>query len=248
MMSCDIDCILQCAKLSSVAYCDTLPMLDDHVIPITFIEERCWIFKGENVLYIVFRGSDSINDIADNFKILMRDFNNCGKIHGGYYEHYLHVRDAIKPIISQFTSLEKIVVTGHSMGGACAVLASLDLTTEFPVEIICVTFGAPPMADRSFVSCHEEKVSTFRVVIPEDWAPKLPMPCMHHVGHPVILTQNPQPGKVIGSHRMSHYVECIEKQCKKSTPPMCHMRVARNSIVKTIKRLPPDAMHIPRII
>jgi hypothetical protein len=94
-----------------------------------------------------------------------------------------------------------LYLTGHSLGGALAVLAALELSRlGFPVARV-YTFGQPRVGNRDFKALYETPRPdgthlgdrTFRFVFQEDLVPRIPcLPAIHdpyrHVGHAVFIS------------------------------------------------------------
>lgn len=236
----DFNFVVQCAKLSNIAYDDILSATVLDLSPIALLDKKCWMFldEVEKILYIVFRGSDSMCDLMNNLNILHKPFKNIGKTHSGYYDYYKAVEKPLMSYVQKNANrLKAVVVTGHSLGGACAVLASLDVV-QYMSKVTCITFGTPPMADESFLEVQACLVpNTYRVFNIEDWAPKLPVPGLHHVGKPIILCNSPNvapypthstpPQKIVHSHGMSRYVTCLHYCRRPLTRPRidAYMRI-----------------------
>lgn len=213
----DVDLILKCAELSNKAYNDTQPE-DFELSPVAFIDEKCWIFIGQDTLYIVFRGTDSMSDMMNNLNFCSEPISKEMPyfVHRGYKAYYKTVKQHIINYVSmQADRFKRVIVTGHSLGGASAVLSTLDIVHYIP-DIVCVTFGTPPIASRDYSEYQEKKVPhTYRVINAEDWAPRLPVPFLYHVGKPILLCNNyapplpSSPHKIVYSHGMSRYVSCL---------------------------------------
>ncbi|KAL8108406.1 phospholipase A1-Igamma1, chloroplastic [Apium graveolens] len=70
----------------------------------------------------------------------------------------------------------RITITGHSLGGALAVLNAYETATLVPnVPITVVSFGAPRVGNIAFRDeLHKKGVKTLRIVIKQDFVPRMP--------------------------------------------------------------------------
>jgi triacylglycerol lipase len=93
--------------------------------------------------------------------------------HRGFVNSYNQVRRNL--INRQYTN--KIYVTGHSLGGALATLAALDLKRNFPnKDIVVYTFASPKVGDSTFATLFNNTLgaASERVFIEGDLVPRLP--------------------------------------------------------------------------
>lgn len=170
---------------------------------------------------IAFRGTSSWQTVLVNAQPARHatDPGGRARVHKGYHDYYHEgVRDrlitALRGIVIEEAShlpvaaIEwgaklpepKVIVTltGHSLGGACAVVCALDLVSSTWAECVSahiklhevhlVTFGMPPMGNAEFCECVNSLVpSSYRVVNPGDPAPDISVLFKHHVGQLVRL-------------------------------------------------------------
>ncbi|KAJ0518582.1 putative feruloyl esterase [Helianthus annuus] len=126
---------------------------------------------------------------ADLFwKQLDFDYRGCtdGKVHDGFFNAYNNtimrsgILDAVSRAKKAYEDL-KIMVTGHSMGGAMAACCRLDLALIYGSKNVQVTtFGMPRIDNVAFASYYSQVVpNTFRVTHGHDLVPHLP-PYYHH--------------------------------------------------------------------
>jgi predicted lipase len=151
-------------------------------------------FAGEafgDTFMIGFRGSeetgtaDWITDLK--FVLSAYPFLPAGagpvKVHYGFIEAFSSVRDAILPMVRD-SKQTKVLTTGHSLGGALAILAALDIRQNVPdKQVSCYTFGSPKVGDPAFAKFYDGRVpNTFRIVNDADIIPTIPPVGYAHVG------------------------------------------------------------------
>lgn len=75
-------------------------------------------------------------------------------MHKGFYKAYNESAEAFKHLVENllqnYDESVSIIVTGHSLGGALAVLCSLDLKNSFNRNIYVYTFGQPRVGNKKF--------------------------------------------------------------------------------------------------
>lgn len=112
---------------------------------------------AEDEVMIVFRGTQplSIKNWIDDLDFLKTSYPGCADchVHRGFYYTYLEVRDQIlanaRSLFAKYPNSRKLV-TGHSLGGALAVLASIDIVQLFgPIDEF-YTYGQPRVGDKNF--------------------------------------------------------------------------------------------------
>lgn len=128
------------------------------------------LFSGEDVFEI--RENSQKKDASDNLP----------KVHEGFLEYVLVVLEDSSKDESIEESLHtklknnpssKILITGHSLGGAAAIIyaASLLNMGVSPEQIKVITFGAPAVGNEAFVQEYESKIDMIRVYSPYDPIP-----------------------------------------------------------------------------
>ena len=117
-------------------------------------------YTRDDILFILFRGTDSIGDVMADINVGLTDTPNMGKIHSGFYNYWLEVVDLISSISAKHRYIK---CYGHSMGGALATICSYYLTQMRPDRIVhCYTFGSPRVGDKCFASKFDKAVNVSR--------------------------------------------------------------------------------------
>ena len=108
----------------------------------------------DNTIVVSFRGTVDVNGWISNAKILQRNYQNCRdcKVHTGFSKHYNSVKLQMLAKVSALSHAHpnaKVIVTGHSLGGAKATLAAVDLTKAgYNTDLI--TYGSPRVGNKKF--------------------------------------------------------------------------------------------------
>lgn len=219
---------LLCSKVSRLTYVDKYEFKDFQLT--ARFENKGTDTQGVfgvaygNTLVIGFRGSEEtgITDWITDLKFAQQVFpygdgNNNIKVHYGFSEAYKSVREAVLDAAKK-TPHKRIMTTGHSLGGALAKLAALDIQFNVPgKEISCYTFGAPKVGNTEFVKSYNKRVpNTFRIVNGVDSIPDLPPGAYEHCGacYPVGETAAGIIDAIkakIQDHLPNSYIEVLQK-------------------------------------
>lgn len=143
-------------------------------------DSQGFVIWKKNTIYVSFRGTKDVGDIVDVIDIrpkrLLRDII----VHTGFAEQFFSIEhvisDDIRKIIKEYP-IERIVFTGHSMGGAIACIAAAYYSNMFKnIHITCHTFGSPPTGNAAFVKWFNNGVDeSTRLEIEEDIVPLIPI-------------------------------------------------------------------------
>ncbi len=147
-----------------------------------------FIAHSSDFILVAFRGSETdpfsaydwlVSDIGGN---LTREdwygifgFEQIGK---GWFDAYdsvrNHVLDSIRSL--QVTKHRPVFVSGHSLGGALAATASLDITEQIGCEVYCYSCGAPKVGNEAWASRYNSKVFNSQLLQnPDDLVPEVPL-------------------------------------------------------------------------
>ncbi|MFC4810619.1 lipase family protein [Paenibacillus sp. GCM10023250] len=138
-----------------------------------------FVLESDRAVILAFRGTRSPTDWITDMIAQQVAFKLVGKscmTHRGFTEVYLSARDAIFKLLDQTGKHKPLFVTGHSLGGALATLASADIAVNRkPASLITYTFGAPRVGDPSFVRRYNASVPvSYRIQNEFDVVPHLP--------------------------------------------------------------------------
>ncbi len=187
--------MLHMLELSASAYHDTVslcPFSTLTVIENTSTDTECFVCNKNNHVTITFRGTDSGKNWLSNFMFCQKTvpYNNTDtdiRIHRGFSEAYTSVRRKIHALLPQGAC--KVTVTGHSLGGALALLCAVDIEYNFPEKDISVyVFGCPRVGNAAFAKSYNKRVfKTLRVTNGNDIVAKVPPALFgyRHVGIPI---------------------------------------------------------------
>ncbi|DBA04956.1 TPA: hypothetical protein N0F65_006958 [Lagenidium giganteum] len=115
------------------------------------------------------------------------------RVHSGFWKAYASVRTELKEVVRLVMDENPgitVYVTGHSMGGALAVLAAYDLAANFSIKVHMYNFGGPRVGNPSFGRHYDRIVpSSYRVVMDGDIVPGVPRfwGLYQHVGTEVAI-------------------------------------------------------------
>lgn len=199
------------------------------------------LVEHASYLTLVFRGTDEPADWIDNINAFPEQ-----ALFGAFHRGFLHsVQDIWDPLFVRYTELNRkkpraLFVTGHSLGGAMATVASSILIQEDESFTSAYTFGQPRAISRDAGRIYnvEAKGKTFRFQNNNDIVTRAPARIMGytHVGTFLYISQQRQihqdPGlwlqfldsvdgamesikesgiDAVEDHGMKHYLEAVRK-------------------------------------
>lgn len=149
-------------------------------------EARCFhtgdceaiVAHRDDRVIVAFRGTEpgNLNDMMTDLRGLRKHRLRCSvKVHYGAYRSLMQVWPDLLPYIRKVSEGRTVDLTGHSLGGMLASIATLLLIDE-PIRIgNLATFGAPPAGNGEAASaiCYALSGRTIRYVHCSDWVPRI---------------------------------------------------------------------------
>lgn len=133
------------------------------------------------LIVIAFRGTESIRNYLVDFEIWLKKIHLCKgcKAHAGYWLTWKTSRHEVLSALRNATALQpdyKLIVTGHSLGGALATLCAADLRHRGH-ELSLYSYGSPRTCNTALANWITGQVGgNFRVTHLNDPVVQLPLP------------------------------------------------------------------------
>jgi hypothetical protein len=127
---------------------------------------------------LAFRGSDPVTLqtwVTDAIVKLVECAEYEGRVHHGFSSVLKRTWGKVEKILEEAED-KPLFLTGHSMGGALAVLTGCRLAKLGRPPAAIYTFGAPRVGDRNF--CAGYSLPTYRIVNGLDLVPEMPLASM----------------------------------------------------------------------
>ncbi|KAH7488571.1 hypothetical protein PRIC1_007317 [Phytophthora ramorum] len=151
----------------------------------------------QHVLWITSRGLrwrktciEKVKDTAAKIPLLNMALP---RVHRGFWIAYESIREELKEVTRLILDENpgvSVYITGHSMGGALAIIAAYDLAVNFSIKVNMYNFGGPRVGNPSFRQHYDSCVPTsYRVVMDGDIVPGWPKfwGLYQHVGTEISL-------------------------------------------------------------
>lgn len=192
-----------CAALSALAYEPHIAAryraeLELHGLELAgFIHDAStdtegFIAANAEEIFVAFRGTTTIQDWMTDAKVRTEspmwwrvngdsitpsEGLKRARVHRGFLDCLWRVNSSTRHTLQRLRSVDQqLVITGHSLGGALAMLLALDLEDLFEPVNQVITFGQPRAGDAAFARYYNSLLiaKTFRVVNDLDAITRLP--------------------------------------------------------------------------
>lgn len=149
------------------------------------VDTQAFVCSNDKVTLIAFRGTEPLN-VKDWFTDLMVGSIpapiGLGNVHKGFDAAFAAIRPQLQSTLSeQHDGKTPIWITGHSLGGALAMLTAVQLKFSYKLPVQGVyTFGQPRVGDRTFAKFAHSVLGDrmVRFVNNKDIVPQVPSPKM----------------------------------------------------------------------
>lgn len=196
-----LDLAFTALRFSAAAYCSNSSIQDWNCVPCqdprvsdfqtsaivycTSTETRGFIgyLQSKNMVVVSFEGTENIENWITDLEAAKVNFTYPGappgtEVHYGFYHAYMNVEEivesTVKSLMTKYSSAS-LFVTGHSLGGALAAIASVALTTKFGYTVTHYTLGQPRVGNPLFADYFASTVATsYRFVHYHDIVPHVP--------------------------------------------------------------------------
>jgi predicted lipase len=148
-----------------------------------------FVVAGDDLIAVVFRGTEDELDWRSNVRAEWIVLQGGVRVHTGFFQAYWPIRERLFATVETLLKAKPrpVYITGHSLGGALATMATAELANHPQRELrdriaACYTFGSPRVGDRSFDEY--VKVPLYRVTNGIDIVPAVPFAILgyRHVG------------------------------------------------------------------
>ena len=136
---------------------------------------QAYIACNEEFAVLAFRGTeaDRIRDIKADAKATQTTCPTGGRVHSGFKEQYDDVACRVEMVLNrQEIKGKPLFITGHSLGGAVASIATRRLNAEYCIAS-CYTYGSPRVGTEDWV--YQIKTPIYRIVNSADPVPMVPL-------------------------------------------------------------------------
>lgn len=188
----DLDVLELTAQISLLAY-DVEELAQEKASRLGFSSFRslregslqACVLSKDDIIVIAFRGTDEVRDWLTNLKLRGVKWppNGPRKVHYGFLIGYQSLQNKVRDELNRHGAPHRLWLTGHSLGGALALLCAFDLDSRYHIHGL-VTFGQPMAAGDALLRNIGTALAGvyLRVVNGQDIVPRVP-PWYGHAGN-----------------------------------------------------------------
>jgi len=197
------------------------------------------LWSNDEVLWIGYRGTMNVKEWVQNFQFdqeifteedenvtaqtklkFLRNVQTQPNVHSGFLNIYEQFRDSVLQTVKKINP-RKIIVCGHSLGGAIATINALDLKNA-GYDVSAYTFASPKIGDESFCDIiNTSKLKLYRIFNTLDIIPTLPTSVSPNMsnskqpffyndcGEPIFFSTNWK--SLLNNHVLGVYIDALER-------------------------------------
>lgn len=169
--------------------------------------------NADKTALVAIRGTKTIWEwIADvdAVPVAYTPVDGAGLVHMGFQLVYEHIRRSVGRLLGQCAGVKRVLVAGHSLGGAVAVLSAPDIAKNVTPGLIpeLHTLAGPRAGAPDFAYFFDQLIPVcFRIVNFMDFVPQVPVPPLYeHVGTEELVHGGFKPLDVGYAHNLSTYL------------------------------------------
>ncbi|WP_078427375.1 lipase family protein [Alkalihalobacterium alkalinitrilicum] len=138
-----------------------------------------FIIESPHEIIVAFRGTEEPIDVIadlDWIRVPYPFVDKAGMTERGFTRNYQSIRKDVIKTLRNLSSDKRLYITGHSLGGAIATLAALDIASNTPfTQPLVYTYASPRVGNPEFVKAYNQVIDhSIRVVNTNDIVPHFP--------------------------------------------------------------------------
>ena len=148
-------------------------------------------YNNSNDYVLAFEGSQDNRDLIIDLQIAQlvpyKHYPDA-KVHAGFWKSYLAIADEVHKLLT-LHKVNNLFVTGHSLGGALATIASLDIVEELGINnVSMISLGAPRVGNGGYANLYSSMLNNYyRLTHASDTVVHLPYMYLNyrHIPHEI---------------------------------------------------------------
>jgi len=163
-------------------------------------DTQCFVASSPDAVLVSFRGTENLGDWLANLNVLGTT-RSYGRVHRGFLGAFQVVEQQLISLLAGFPG-RPMLLTGHSLGGALALIAAAEWRDKFNVSWVH-THGQPAVGKKSFQGFLESNYGDnyYRLVNDDDIVPMVP-PLYRHAGRLIHFSADGGVESALGSEEL----------------------------------------------
>ncbi|MGO4886210.1 lipase family protein [Anaerobacillus sp. MEB173] len=191
-----------------------------------------FIIESSSEIIVAFRGTEEPIDVLADLDWVQVPFpfvSDSGRTDRGFTRDYQSVRKDVIKTLKNLHPDKRLYITGHSLGGAVATLAALDIASNTHyTQPLVYTYASPRVGNPRFVDVYNQTIDhSIRVVNTNDIVPHFPPPTIPflNISYRHVDKRYPiqfQTFSIRRNHAIENYFDRICDMFKKVCIEVCH--------------------------